>query len=63
MRVRKSRRKNIKKEIENGAKLEGLALVTVWALFGIELISRHAKNVVALNTDAVNISLRRLGGV
>jgi hypothetical protein len=31
-----------------------LAFVTVRTLFGIELISRHAEHVVALNTDAVD---------
>jgi len=31
-----------------------LAFVTVRTLFGIELISRHAEHVVALNADAVD---------
>jgi hypothetical protein len=40
---------------------ESLAFVTVWALFGIELIGRDTKDVVALDADAVNENLRRLG--
>jgi hypothetical protein len=36
---------------------ESLAFVTIWALFGIELIGRDAKDVVALDADAVNEDL------
>jgi hypothetical protein len=35
--------------------------MTVWALFGIEFISRDAKDVVALDANAVDENLRRLG--
>jgi hypothetical protein len=38
-----------------------LSFVTVRALLGIELIRRNAKDVVALDTDAVEKDLRRLG--
>jgi hypothetical protein len=34
-----------------------LAFVTVWALFGIELIGGHAKDVVALDANAVDEDL------
>lgn len=42
-----------------------LAFVALWALFGIELLGRHAKDVVALDADPVKECLfgfRRLGG-
>jgi hypothetical protein len=35
--------------------------MTAWALFGIELISRDAEDVVALDANAVDENLRRLG--
>ena len=36
--------------------------MAVWALFGIELISGHTKDVVALHAHAVNVGLRWLRG-
>jgi hypothetical protein len=33
-----------------------LAFVAVRALFGIEFIRRHAKDVVALNADAMDVA-------
>jgi hypothetical protein len=48
--------------VGSGNKLRrSLAFVTVRALLGIELISRDAKDVVALDADAVEENLRRLG--
>jgi hypothetical protein len=40
---------------------EALSFVAVWALFGIELISRNTKHVVALDADAMDIALERFG--
>jgi hypothetical protein len=39
-----------------------LAFVAVWTLLGIKLISGHAKNVVALNANAMNVGLWRRRG-
>ena len=35
---------------------KGLSFVAVWALFRIELISGHTKDVVALDADAMNVA-------
>jgi len=40
---------------ETGASEGQLSFVAVWALFGIEFISRDAEYVVALDADAVDI--------
>ena len=39
-----------------------LPFVAVWALFGIKLFWRHAKDVVALDANAMNVVLNRLWG-
>ena len=41
---------------------ETLALVALRALFGIELISGHAKDVVALDANAMNVASERVRG-
>jgi len=39
-----------------------LAFVALWALFGIELISGNAEDIVALGADAMDEGRGRLGG-
>jgi hypothetical protein len=54
---------NISKQKGKGWGRIGLSFVAVWALFRIELISGHSKDVVALDADAMDEAGYRLAGL
>jgi hypothetical protein len=48
--------KDVREPVRIRSKEKALAFVAVWALFGIEFIRRHPKDVVALNADTMDIA-------